>query len=305
MKPSKRISEYRVVMTSFFVDLLDVFLNLVVALFTGSVVMLSEFFQGVADLTSAGFLVVGHKRAKKPADKLHPFGYGKEIYFWTLISAIVMMTLAATASFHAGFNRFLHPEKIDHIYLAYGALLIALTTNSYALSLSIRRLMQGKPLRQLHRTFLNSSSVATKNTFVLDLMGAMGAGSGLISLLLYQLTGDLRFDAIGAMLVGGTTAILALVLIIGVEGFLVGKRASAEVEEHIKKAALTIPQVKQILDLRTMQIGSEKLLVNMEVHMEDELTTDQLELLIDKIKAQVQTKVPSIQFVQVELETPE
>ena len=165
--------------------------------------------------------------------------------------------------------------------------------------------MQGKPLRQLHRTFLNSSSVATKNTFVLDLMGAMGAGSGLISLLLYQLTGDLRFDAIGAMLVGGTTAILALVLIIGVEGFLVGKRASAEVEEHIKKAALTIPQVKQILDLRTMQIGSEKLLVNMEVHMEDELTTDQLELLIDKIKAQVQTKVPSIQFVQVELETPE
>ncbi len=91
MVSKTKISERRVLVTTFWVDLLDVALNLTVAILTGSVVMLSEFFQGLADLTAAAFLMVGYKRSKKKADKLHPFGYGKEIYFWTLISAVVMM----------------------------------------------------------------------------------------------------------------------------------------------------------------------------------------------------------------------
>lgn len=305
MNSDKNISQYRVVVTSFLVDLLDVVINLGVALLTGSVVMLSEFFQGLADLTAAGFLLVGHKRSKKKADKLHPFGHGKEIYFWTLISAVVMMTLTATASFYFGFNRFLHPEKITHILFAFGALIIAIFSNGYALSLSIRRLLKGRRKRFLPRIFLNATDVATKNALVLDLMGTLAATFGFISLFAYQISGDTRLDGIGAMAIGVTTAILAFILIVGVKGFLVGKRASQEIEEKIKKAALTVREVKKVLDLRTMQVGSDKLLVNMEVHMQDKLTTDELEKLIDKIKKRVREKVPTIQHLQVELETPE
>jgi divalent metal cation (Fe/Co/Zn/Cd) transporter len=147
--------------------------------------------------------------------------------------------------------------------------------------------------------------VTTKNALVLDLMGTTAAGSGLVSLLLYQSVGETRFDGVGAMVIGVTTAILALVLIIGVKGFLIGKRAAPQIEEKIKKAVLTVPQVNEILDLRTMQIGPDKLLVNIEVNLQDQLTTDELETLIDKIKKRVHEKVPSIQHVQVELETPE
>jgi divalent metal cation (Fe/Co/Zn/Cd) transporter len=91
----------------------------------------------------------------------------------------------------------------------------------------------------------------------------------------------------------------------GIKGLLVGERAAPQIEEKIKKAALSIPQVKEILDLRTMQIGPDKLLVNIEVHMQDQLTTDDLEALIDKIKKRIQEKVSSIRYVLVELETPE
>jgi divalent metal cation (Fe/Co/Zn/Cd) transporter len=77
----KTVSEQKVLITTFLVDLLDVALNLVVAIVTGSMVMLSEFFQGLADLTAAALLLVGYKRSRKRADKQHPFGYGKEIYF--------------------------------------------------------------------------------------------------------------------------------------------------------------------------------------------------------------------------------
>jgi cation diffusion facilitator family transporter len=267
--------------------------------------MLSEFFQGLADLTAAAFLMVGYKRSKKKADKLHPFGYGKEIYFWTLISAVVMMTFTATASFYVGLLRFLNPEDITNIEFGYGTLLITLVTNGYALSLSSRRLLKNKPLKQLPQLFMNSSVVTTKNALVLDLMGTTASGFGLVSLLLYQLLGEKRFDGVGAMIIGVTTAILAFVLIIGIKGLLVGERAAPQIEEKIKTATLGIPHVKEVLDLRTMQIGSDKLLVNIDVNMEDGLTTDELEALIDKIKKRIREKVSSIRYVQVELDTPE
>ena len=87
--------------------------------------------------------------------------------------------------------------------------------------------------------------------------------------------------------------------------FLIGKIASPEIEQQIREAALSIPQVLEVLDLRTMQIGVDKLLVNLEVHMKDKLTTDELEILIDKIKRRVKKEVPSIGHIQVELESPD
>lgn len=305
MSADTTISEYRVVATSFFVDLLDVVLNLSVAIVTGSVVMLSEFFQGVADLTAAGFLLVGQNRAKIKADKQHPFGHGKEIYFWTLISAVIMMTLTSAASLYFGMNRFLNPQEIVNLPLGIGALLIAVATNGYTLSLSIRKLLRDRPIRRLPQTFFNTDKVTIKNAAVLDLMGTLAALFGLLSLGLYHLTGETRLDGVGAMIIGVVTAALAFVLIIGVKGFLVGQRASLGLERKIKNAALSVREVQEVLDLRTMQVGADKLLVNMEVHMQDRLTTDELEVLIDKIKRRVRRKVPSIQHIQVELETPE
>jgi cation diffusion facilitator family transporter len=304
MASGGKVSEQRVLITTFLVDLLDVAVNLVVAILTGSVVLLAEFFQGLADLTAAGLLLIGHKRSKKRADKQHPFGYGKEVYFWTLISAVVMMTFTATASFYFGLMRFLDPEEIDGLWLGYATLGITLATNLYALSLSSRRLKKSKPFTRLPKLFLNSGDVTVKNALVLDLMGTTAAVSGLASLLLYQFAGEKRFDGIGAMFIGVSTAVLAFVLVSSLRGLMVGERAAPEIEEKITKAALSVRHVKEVLDLKTMQIGLDKLLVNIEVNAEDDLSTDQLEALTDKIKTHLTEKVPSIRHVQVELETP-
>lgn len=300
-----KISEQRVLVTTFFVDLLDVALNLIVAILTGSVVMLSEFFQGLADLTAAALLLVGYKRARKKADKQHPFGYGKEVYFWTLISAVVMMTFTATASFYFGLMRVLNPEEIDYIWLGYGTLAITLATNSYALSLSSRRLLKSKPLKQLPSLMLNSDDVTAKNALVLDLMGTLAAVFGLFSLLMYQFAGYKSFDGIGAMVIGVSTAVLAVVLILGLRGLVVGERAPTTIENKIKAAALEIRQVEEILDLRTMQVGPDRLLVDIELHIQDGLSTDELEALIEKIKKRIKDEVPAARYLQVEPGTPE
>ena len=304
MASGGKVSEQRVLITTFLVDLLDVAINLVVAILTGSVVLLAEFFQGLADLTAAGLLLIGHKRSKKSADKRHPFGYGKEVYFWTLISAVVMMTFTATASFYFGLMRFLEPEDIDMLWLGYVTLGITLATNAYAFSLSSSRLRKNKPFTQLPKLFLNSGDVTVKNALVLDLMGTTAAVSGLVSLLLYQFAGEKRFDGIGAMFIGVSTAVLAFVLVTSLRGLLVGERGTPETEEKITKAALSIREVKEVLDLKTMQIGLDKLLVNIEVNAQDNLSTDQLEALTDKIKTRLTERVPAIRHVQVELESP-
>jgi divalent metal cation (Fe/Co/Zn/Cd) transporter len=159
--------------------------------------------------------------------------------------------------------------------------------------------------QELPKLFWNSGDVTVKNALVLDLMGTSAAFFGLIALLLYQFAGEKRFDGIGAMIVGVTTAILAVILVLGLRGLLVGERAAPEIEEKIKEIALSVRKVKDVLDLRTMQVGPGKLLVDIEIHAQDGLTTDELEELTDKIKERLREKVSAIRYVQVELETPE
>ena len=201
---SGKISAGKVVWTSFFVDVLDVLINFWIMIVTGSVVMVAELFQGVSDLVASGLLLVGLKRPKK------------EIYFWSFMSAIVMLFIASTLSFYFGLKRFLHPEEIKNIFLAYAILIVNITSNGYAFYLSIKRILKGKNWRMVIKEFKDSKLLITKNTFVLDLMG-MGAGVvGLAALVLYQLFGEIRFDGLGAMGIGLVLAILSIDLILNI-----------------------------------------------------------------------------------------
>ena len=144
-----KISAKRSVTTSFLVDLGDIALNVTVMIITGSVVLLAEAFEGASDLVASGLLLIGLRTAKKRPDKDHPFGHGKALYSWTLLSAIVMFLFGGGLSFYFGLKRFLEPEEIRHIIIAFAALLVSITTNGYALSVSARRLLNGEPLKKL------------------------------------------------------------------------------------------------------------------------------------------------------------
>ena len=127
---------------------------------------------------------------------------------------------------------------------------------------------------------------------------------GMIALLLYKLTGDYRFDGLGAILTGVILGILAFILLMGVVDLIIGRSASKETEAKIRTVALNTPQVSKVLALKTLHIGSEKLLVNMEVHLVRNLTTTEIEKLIHKIKEDIKNEVPEVRHIQVELETP-
>jgi cation diffusion facilitator family transporter len=305
MEKKPNISARKVIVASFAVDILDIVFATGVAYATGSVVMLTEALEGISDLTSSGLLWIGLKRSQRRDDRTHPFGYGREIYFWTLLAALIMFGVTSTVSIYFGWQRFLHPKVIENIVLAQIVLLIAFFSNGYAFYLSYKRLIKKRRLKHVVRIFYRSSLIETKTTFILDLMGTVASLLGTMALGIYVATGDIRFDGLGAILIGITLAFLAFLLLMGIRDLLVGRSASFETEEKIRRAALKIDEVKEVLDLKTLHVGSEKLLVNLEVNMESHLSTGELEQLIDRIKEQIQVEVPSVKYIQVELETPD
>lgn len=298
------MSSNLVVTISFLVDLLDVLLSLAVAILSGSVIMLSQVLEGVADLLASGLLLVGLARSRQKEDRDHPFGYGRELYFWALLAGIVMFAVTATLSIFFGWQRFMHPQSVRSITLAFLVLGITTITNGFAFYLSLKRLLRNRSIGQVVRIFLRSSLIETKTTFILDLMGMSASVLGIGALLIYKLSGDYRFDGLGAIVIGIVLAIFALILLLGTVDLIVGRSASLEVEDRIRSAALNIPQVHKVLGLKTLHIGSERLLVNLDVHLQHNLETIEIEKLVDKIKENIRKEIPQVKHIQVELNTP-
>lgn len=300
----KAISDEKVVKTSIKVDIVDVLLNSVAALITGSVTMLAEAFQGIADLISDSLTYLGMRRGKGSPTKKYPFGYGRELYLWSFLSTLTMFLLLAGLSFYFGWQRFRNPQEIEHISLAYAILAISLLTNSYSFSLSFRRILEGRPLWQIKKAFFESTFLETKITFTSDLLGALAAFSGLTALILFEITGNLWLDGLGAMVIALIMALFSIQLLKNVKDLIVGVSASEETKNLIKKSALEVEGVKEVLDLKAAVIGSNRLLVNLEIHIQSGLVTEEIEKLIDKVKANVKEKAPSVYHIQVEPETP-
>lgn len=299
-----KISASKVVWVSFLLNISDVVLGLIVTFFSGSVVVLSQALEGAADLAASGLLVLGLNRSKKKADESHPFGYGREMYFWTLISALIMLFVTSFFTIYLGLQRVLFPEPLENTYLAYAVLIFAIFTNGYSLSLSTRRLLHRKSLRKLWSIFYHSSLIETKSAFVLDLMATTAAFVGFVSLVLFGITGNGKFDGYGAVAIGLTLGILAILLLFAVKDFLIGKGVPIHTIEKIKAASLKVKHVKSVQDLKAIHVGPDKILINIEINVADELTTDELERLIDKVKDEIRKDIPDAGHIQIELESP-
>jgi cation diffusion facilitator family transporter len=296
-----KISSKRTIVTSFLVDLGDIALNVTAMIITGSVVLLAEALEGGSDLIASGLLFVGLRISNKRANKKHPFGFGKALFSWTLLSAFVMLVFGAGLSFYFGFQRLLDPKGISHIGLAYGTLCISILTNGYGVSVSARRLLDGRPLKELKDILVNSTKVETKNTFILDVTGSSAAAMGLISLILFQARGYKGFDGLGGMLMGIIIAITSIVLIWGVKGYLTGKSASAEIEKQIRDTVLEVTQVKNVLELATMYLGTHKLLLHLDIEVGSSITAKELGEIVETLKERIKQEVPIVSTIQIEV----
>ncbi|HSX34787.1 MAG TPA: cation diffusion facilitator family transporter [Candidatus Saccharimonadales bacterium] len=282
----------RVLVTSLAVDIFDLLMNAIVAAVTGSAIMVVEALEGFAGLCSVAMLLFANKRSNTKATKLHPFGYGREISYWSTIAAFVIVASAGVFAVHLGYQKILSddPQPIRHAWLAFIALAIALSTNGYSFWTSLRKLLDGAPMQSLSKLFLTSPRVAPKTTVVLDAMGSAIALVGLFILSIYTLGGSTaaRLDGVGALAMGLGLIFSSGGLLLSVRALVMNQGAPREMERKIRDAAREVPEVKHVVGMQTTMVGSDKVLANIDVHLKDGLNTDQVEQVVEKVKEATQ-----------------
>lgn len=298
----KTPSTRKVLTVSFLVNILDVVTNLAVYLLTRSATIFSGLMQGIADLVTSTFLLIGLSSSKRPAESTHPFGHGKESFFWSLMATIFMFGVSSSLSIVMGFNQLTSPTEITAVYIAIIVSLVSLITNSYALFLSLAKISR-KGISFLE-SYKKSSRTTIKTQFISDLIGTVSAVIGIASLTAYLFTKNPIFDAIGAIFIGITLAGLSLFLFWEIKSYLVGHAASPELQNKIIHIVENVKGVIEVVDINTMYIGPSEILVNVEVNLDNYLVTDDIEKIMDNIRENIRVEIPAVTHIQIEVESP-
>lgn len=294
-----KITTKRVVTISFIVDLLDIVTNLIVALITGSAVIFAGLMQGISDSIGSFLIILGYKRSKKPRDVNHPLGYGRETFFWTLLSAIIMLSLGSAFPILRGYNQLINPEVIKYPLLAIFILCVSVITNGYAFYQSVQKIKLKD--RSLFKSWQLSRNQLVKTSFFRDSIGILAAILGFTALIIYELTGNLLFDALGAIAIGILVFIFSLILITQSRHLITGESVSKELLLRIQKAIVSLPEIVTINNLYAVYSGTEQILVDADIDIKDHLKTTDIEKLYDKVQAAVIKAVPEVRTVRINL----
>lgn len=233
------------------------------AALTGSAAMLSEGIHSVVDTGNQGLLLLGIRRSRVPPDADHPFGHGKELYFWSLVVAIVLFGVGGGLAFYEGVVHVLSPSPLEHPFISYVVLIVAFVLESASWTVALRELRKEAAGRGLWRTLRYTKDPTVPTVLFEDSAALIGLVAAFAGIWLAEATGDPRFDGVGALVIGVVLAVVAVVLAYESRGLLIGERADPDLVEQIRELARLDPGVVSVEDVRTMHVGPRTVLVTL------------------------------------------
>lgn len=294
------------VIGALFANGLIAILKLAGALITGSSGMMAEAFHSIADTTNQVFLLLGLRFYKRPASDKHPFGYGKERFFWSFIAAIFIFGVGATYAIYEGINKLAHPHAPTNLGWAYGVLAISFVLESGSIALAIYQ-----EVKEAHHEglsfadYLRESKDPTAKTVLFEdsaaLIGIVIAAAGLL-LTDYQVGGaaGAYWDGLASIIIGIVLAIVAFVLARSSRGLLLGEAANPKVVAAIKQAIESHPNAERVRELLTMHLAPKQILINAHVRLKPDLRTDEIVKSIEEIEARIKSAEPKVEMIFLE-----
>jgi cation diffusion facilitator family transporter len=284
--------------------------KLVAAILTGSSSMWAEAYHSISDTFNQVLLLVGLRTSTKAATERHPFGYGKEQFFWSFIVATMLFGISGILSFQQGLSTFLVGlHHIENINISYIILAISAAFEGNALRIAFstfRRAIESRgqkiSLNTLVQEFKESKDPGILTVMVEDSAALLGIAVAATGLFLSEITGNTLYDAASSLVIGGILTTFAFFLAKENKGLLVGEAISKRDYKRIFDLVLQIPEVNRIVSMRTMHFTAEDVLVAMEVNLKDGLDTDKIEMVIDKIEQQVKQVLPHINPSKIYIE---
>lgn len=294
MRPQVVVSATIVLNASLFV------LNLVAAEFSGSRAVLSQAIFTVTDLVGSAFLLWGVYLSRRPADYDHPFGHGRERFFWAFVSIVITFTVAGLLALVVGFNQLTDPGKIDHIGDALLVVGATLAASVVGIGVTLREL---RTSRETLGQLLASAHQGLKSIFYQDLIAIVGAIAAFVGLLAVYRTGHDSIDGLTAIIEGLILFLAGLVLAVESREYLVGRALDPRTTQKVLALIERDHRVARVRDAQSMLIGPDDALLALRVNFRDDLTTDQLEQAIDDVAAAVKHVFPVVHHVVIEPES--
>ncbi len=294
------------VLGALFANGLITVLKFIGAVFTGSSGMMAEAFHSLADTTNQVFLLLGLRFYKRPASEKHPFGYGKERFFWSFIAAIFIFGVGATYAIYEGIEKIRHPHQIENLAWAYWVLGISFVLEAASIGLALyQEIGEAHHEGMTFSEYLKESKDPTAKTVIYEdsaaLLGIVLAAAGLL-LGQYKVppAEGVMWDGIASVSIGVVLAIVAFGLARSSRGLLLGEAATTKNVNAIRKAIKSHPNVIGVAELLTMHLAPKQILVNAHINLKNELSNTEIIETIHEIETAIKEADPKVDMIFLE-----
>ena len=267
---------------------------------TRSSAMLAEGVHSVADTGNQALLLLGGKRARKRATSEHPFGYGRERYFWSFVVALVLFALGSVFAIYEGIHKLQHPEEIDDPAIAIGILAFAIVAEAFSFRTAIVETNHVKG-DATYRQFIRHAKVPELPVVLLEDLGAMvGLVIALGAIITSNATDNPDWDAYGTLSIGVLLGLIAIILVIEMKSLLIGEAANRKQVEAIQAAIEIEPGVVRLIHMRTQHLGPDELLVCAKVEFDHRFTLPEVAEAVDRVERNVRANVAEARVMYLE-----
>jgi len=277
--------------------------KLAAAFATGSSAMLAEAIHSFADCGNQALLLVGMKSAKRPPTPGYPLGYGKAIYFWSFLVALVLFSLGGLFSFYEGAHKLTHLEPLSHAWVAVGVLLFGIAAETVSLRACLVEIGKVRGSRSLWRWFRESRQSELVVILGEDIAAEIGLLLALVAVLAAIATGNPAYDALGSIAIGAVLVVVAIGLAVKIKGMLIGQSAEPETEAAIRRFLEERREVGRLFRLITFQLG-DSLMVSVKARMHG-ASAAELVASINRVEAALREAFPEIQWLFFEPDVAE
>ncbi len=270
------------------------------AFMTGSGAMLAETIHSFSDCANQALLLVGVKQSQRSANKKHPLGYGRAIYFWSFMVAMLLFSVGGMFSIYEGIHKYNHPEPVERIEWGIGILLFSLALEGYATYSNIVELNLRKGSTSFWQ-YLKS----TKDSDLIVIFGensaaVLGLILAIIALLASYYTGDGHYDGLGSFAIGVVLILVAIFLAIKVKSLLIGESADPVITKLVQQQVDKNPEILKLINCITIQQGPSEVLMCLKIKCKHDLNALQISKMINKFEKEIRQCSPEVKWIYIE-----
>lgn len=273
--------------------------KLIAAFFSGSSAMLSEGIHSLVDTGNGGLLLLGLRKSQKPADATHPFGHGKELYFWSLVVAILIFALGGGMSVYEGVTHLSHAQLHDPTwnYVVLGFAIVFESFSFYFAYKAFRREMSGKGV---FKTIRASKDPTTFTVLFEDTAALLGLVVALLGIFLGHQLNNPYLDGVASIIIGVILAVVAGFLAFESKGLLIGEGVDPQVLASIRSIAGADPAVEEVRKSLTMHFSPNDVLLTLDIRFKKHLTAEEIATGVDRLEKKIRDQHPEIQHIFIE-----